>query len=59
MAYLSGRRIGMLGLAFKPGTDDIRDSPALALAALLRDRGAVVVGCDPKAAAATARQLRG
>ncbi len=53
---LSGRRIGMLGLAFKPGTDDIRDSPALALAALLRDRGAVVVGCDPKAATATARQ---
>lgn len=52
---LSGRRLALLGLAFKPGTDDIRDSPALALAAVLRDRGATVVGCDPKAAAAVAR----
>ena len=52
---LSGTRVALLGLAFKPGTDDIRDSPALALAALLRDRGATVVGCDPKAGAATAR----
>ena len=47
---LEGRRVALLGLAFKPGTDDVRDSPALALAAALRDRGATVVGCDPKAA---------
>jgi UDPglucose 6-dehydrogenase len=52
---LNGRRVALLGLAFKAGTDDVRDSPALALAALLRDRGATVVGCDPKAAAATTR----
>jgi UDPglucose 6-dehydrogenase len=52
---LQGRRIALLGLAFKPGTDDVRDSPALALAAALRDRGASVVGCDPKAAASAAR----
>jgi UDPglucose 6-dehydrogenase len=52
---LGGRRIALLGLAFKAGTDDIRDSPALALATALRDRGATVVGCDPKAAEATAR----
>ena len=49
---LDGRRVALLGLAFKPGTDDVRDSPALALAAALRDRGATVVGCDPKATAA-------
>jgi UDPglucose 6-dehydrogenase len=47
---LEGRRVALLGLAFKAGTDDVRDSPALALAAALRDRGATVVGCDPKAA---------
>ena len=52
---LQGKRIALLGLAFKPGTDDIRDSPALALAAVLRERGAIVVGCDPKAGGAAAR----
>ena len=46
---LEGRRIALLGLAFKPDTDDIRDSPALTLAEALRERGAVVVGCDPQA----------
>ena len=54
---LDGTRVALLGLAFKPGTDDIRDSPALALAEVLRNRGATVVGCDPKAAAAAVRQL--
>jgi len=53
---VAGRRVALLGLAFKPGTDDIRDSPALALATVLRERGATVVGCDPKAASAVARQ---
>jgi UDPglucose 6-dehydrogenase len=48
---LSGLRIGLLGLAFKADTDDIRDSPALKLARQLRDRGAEVIGCDPRAAA--------
>jgi UDPglucose 6-dehydrogenase len=47
---LKGLRVGLLGLAFKADTDDIRDSPALALARELRDRGAGVVGCDPQAA---------
>jgi UDPglucose 6-dehydrogenase len=46
---LAGRRVALLGLAFKPDTDDIRDSPALTLAAELRERGAEVVGCDPQA----------
>lgn len=44
---LSGVRIGLLGLTFKAGTDDLRDSPALAVAALLRAEGAELVGYDP------------
>ncbi|WP_299034442.1 UDP-glucose/GDP-mannose dehydrogenase family protein [uncultured Pseudokineococcus sp.] len=43
------RRIGVLGAAFKPDTDDVRDSPALNVAAGLHLRGAQVVVFDPKA----------
>ncbi len=51
---IEGKRIGLLGLAFKAGTDDIRDSPALALASALREAGARVVACDPQAGPASA-----
>jgi UDPglucose 6-dehydrogenase len=44
---LAGRRIGLLGLAFKPGTDDLRDSPALEVAERLLHRGAEVIAYDP------------
>ncbi|MDQ3886606.1 MAG: UDP-glucose/GDP-mannose dehydrogenase family protein, partial [Actinomycetota bacterium] len=44
---LSGVRIGLLGLTFKAGTDDLRGSPALAVATLLRGEGAELVGYDP------------
>jgi UDPglucose 6-dehydrogenase len=44
---LSKARLGLLGLTFKAGTDDLRDSPALAVAALLRQAGAKLVGFDP------------
>jgi UDPglucose 6-dehydrogenase len=44
---LSHVRIGVLGLTFKAGTDDLRDSPALAVCALLRQAGAELVGYDP------------
>jgi len=44
---LSKVRLGILGLTFKAGTDDLRDSPALAVAALLRQAGAKLVGYDP------------
>ncbi|MHC1560694.1 UDP-glucose dehydrogenase family protein [Actinomycetospora sp. C-140] len=40
-------RLGLLGLTFKAGTDDLRDSPALAIAALLRQAGAELVAYDP------------
>lgn len=46
---LRGKRITVWGAAFKPGTDDIRDSPALAVAAALHALGAVVTVTDPKA----------
>ena len=46
---LLGRRIVVLGAAFKPNSDDVRDSPALAVAAILHDRGADVVVHDPEA----------
>jgi UDPglucose 6-dehydrogenase len=44
---LSHVRLGLLGLSFKAGTDDLRGSPALAVAALLRQAGADLVAYDP------------
>ncbi|CAM5430085.1 MULTISPECIES: UDP-glucose dehydrogenase family protein [Streptomyces] len=44
-----GARVTVLGAAFKPGSDDIRDSPALAVAARLRLEGADVTVHDPEA----------
>ncbi len=46
---LVGRRIAIWGLAFKPDTDDIRESPALTLIQQLRDAGATIVAYDPAA----------
>ncbi|MEU5422134.1 UDP-glucose dehydrogenase family protein [Streptomyces sp. NPDC020799] len=46
---LLGKRVGVLGAAFKPESDDIRDSPALDVAARLRLDGAEVSVHDPKA----------
>ena len=44
---LRGARVAVLGLAFKPGTDDLRDSPALDVARQLIGRGAFVSAYDP------------
>jgi UDPglucose 6-dehydrogenase len=44
---LKGRRIALLGLAFKPGTDDLRDAPALDIARRLLAGGAAVSAFDP------------
>ncbi|MBT8159267.1 MULTISPECIES: UDP-glucose/GDP-mannose dehydrogenase family protein [Arthrobacter] len=46
---LLGHRITVLGAAFKPESDDVRDSPALSIAAQLQLQGAVVTVTDPKA----------
>jgi UDPglucose 6-dehydrogenase len=44
---LAGARIGVLGLAFKAGTNDLRDSPALSVTAMLAAHGAEVTAYDP------------
>jgi UDPglucose 6-dehydrogenase len=44
-----GKRVAILGAAFKPNSDDIRDSPALAVAERLRQAGATVTVYDPAA----------
>ncbi len=46
---LRGRRVGMWGVAFKAGTDDVRESPAVRIAGLLQADGAEVVAYDPEA----------
>ena len=43
-----GKRIAILGLTFKPNTDDMRDSPSIAIVRALQDAGAHVVACDPE-----------
>jgi UDPglucose 6-dehydrogenase len=43
-----GRTVALLGLTFKPNTDDMRDAPALAIAQALLDAGAKVVAYDPE-----------
>jgi len=54
---LTRRRLALFGLTFKAGTDDLRDSPALEVAALLRQAGADLVGYDPALAADGPAQL--
>jgi len=49
LGSLQGRRIGILGLAFKANTDDVRESPAVALVRELKRRGASVIAHDPVA----------
>ena len=51
LAPVDAARIGLLGLAFKPGTDDLRDAPSLTVAGLLLARGAAVTAYDPMPAA--------
>ena len=54
---LEDKRIALLGLSFKPRTDDVRLSPALALARRLIDEHATVVGYDPEAGANAKSEL--
>jgi UDPglucose 6-dehydrogenase len=46
---LKGKRVALLGLAFKPNTDDLREAPSLEIAHALDQRGARAVGYDPVA----------
>jgi UDPglucose 6-dehydrogenase len=52
---LAGRRVAVLGVAFKPGTDDVRDSPSLAVCEQLAREGAIVSVHDPVAMPNAAR----
>jgi UDPglucose 6-dehydrogenase len=54
---LAGKRVGLLGLSFKPGTDDVRQSPATELAQRLIALGAEVVAYDPEAGAVAKREV--
>lgn len=56
---LSGLKIALLGLAFKPGTDDIRESPSIPVAQALLDAGAVVQAFDPIASQEASHVLSG
>jgi UDPglucose 6-dehydrogenase len=59
LGTLVGKRIALLGLAFKPNTDDMREASSLVLAARLQAAGASVVAFDPIAAEVARPMLRG
>jgi UDPglucose 6-dehydrogenase len=54
---LAGRRIAVLGLAFKPETDDMRDAPSVDIIHGLVERGAAVIAFDPAAQAEAKKML--
>ena len=57
--HLDGKRIGMLGLSFKPNTDDLREAPSIEVARDLLADGAQVVAYDPVAGGPATRLLPG
>jgi UDPglucose 6-dehydrogenase len=52
-----GKRIALLGLTFKPNTDDMRDAPSLSIIQALQDEGAQVRAYDPQGMTAAKRML--
>ena len=56
---LAGKRVALLGLTFKPNTDDMRDAPSLDIAPALRAMGAEVRAFDPEGMEEAAKLLEG
>ncbi|MCF8495521.1 MAG: UDP-glucose/GDP-mannose dehydrogenase family protein [Alphaproteobacteria bacterium] len=54
---VEGLRIAILGVSFKPGTDDVREAPSLAIIPLLQEDGAHIAAFDPAAMETGARHL--
>jgi UDPglucose 6-dehydrogenase len=59
LGTLSGKRVGLLGLAFKPNTDDMREAPSLDLVHHLQEEGASVRAYDPQAVENARKLLQG
>jgi UDPglucose 6-dehydrogenase len=59
LGNVEGKTVGLLGLSFKPNTDDVRDSPALEIAEHLMKEGCTVRAYDPEALEESSRLLRG
>ncbi len=59
LGSLVGKRIGLLGLAFKPHTDDMREASSVVLAARLQGEGAIVKAYDPVAEQSAGELLTG
>ena len=56
---VKGKRIAVLGLTYKPNTDDMRDAPSLVIVPLLQQAGATIVAFDPEGAKQAAPLLPG
>src|SRR3546814_8667226 len=54
-----GKAVALLGLTFKPNTDDMRDAPSLAIVQALEDAGARIVAYDPEGMAVAAPLMPG
>lgn len=57
LARVGGDRVAMLGLAFKPDSDDVRDSPALDVCRILEEGGRLVRAYDPEARSTAQRSM--
>ncbi|WP_072314225.1 UDP-glucose dehydrogenase family protein [Agrococcus sp. Marseille-P2731] len=57
LARVGGDRVALLGLAFKPNSDDVRDSPAIDVARRLQEQGRVVTCYDPEAGETALRSV--
>lgn len=58
LGEIKGKRLAMLGLAFKPNTDDMREAPAIMIIEALQALGAEIVACDPAAISEASKVLK-